>query len=109
MTIIEKFENYSNVGYAVVLLTPDDTCFLEGEGRETHSSRARQNVIFELGFFIGKLGRSRVCSLYRENVELPSDYSGVTYIPYDQSGAWKLIVARELKQIGYSVDLNLLA
>ena len=74
---------------------------------EQQKLRARQNVIFELGFFIGRLGRNRVCGLYTTNVEIPSDYSGVLYIPLDEHGAWRMSLAKELKAAGFPVDMNL--
>lgn len=103
-TIIEKFEAHSNVGFAVVLLTADD----EGKAKngEALQSRARQNVILELGYFIGKLGRDRVCPLYGKGVELPSDLSGVVYVPIDENDAWKFSLAKELRAAGYEIDLN---
>ncbi len=108
-TIIEKFEAHSNkTGYAVVILSPDDVGSLAGD-QEKVSPRARQNVVFEWGYFIGKLGRDRVSALHFENVERPSDYDGVLYIPFDTQGAWQILIARELKQAGYKIDLNLLA
>jgi predicted nucleotide-binding protein len=64
-------------------------------------------VVFELGYFIGRLGRNRVCALYLEGVEIPSDYSGVVYTKMDPSGAWRLEIAKELKAAGFSVDMNL--
>ena len=70
-------------------------------------ARARQNVVFELGYFIGRLGRNRVCALYAEGVEIPSDYSGVVYTKLDASGAWRLELAKELKAAGLPVDMNL--
>jgi predicted nucleotide-binding protein len=105
-TIIEKFEQNSDVVFAVVLLTPDD------EGRSKRDStipvndRARQNVIFEHGYFIGKLGRERVCAVYVAKVELPSDMAGVLYIAYDANGAWKFQLAREMQNAGLPIDLN---
>ena len=108
-TLIEKFEAHSEVAYAVVLLTPDD------EGREASTTtdeqaelapRARQNVIFELGYFMGNIGRQRVCALYREGIELPSDYEGIVYVPYDQAEGWKLELAKELSAAGLDVDMN---
>jgi predicted nucleotide-binding protein len=103
-TVIEKFEDFSNVHYAVVLMTADDLGGLAGGSAQ--SSRARQNVIFELGYFVAKLGRSRVCVLFQDGVETPSDFSGVLYVRLDQEGAWRLKMARELKTAGIKVDLN---
>ena len=104
-TVIEKFEDYSDVGFAVVLLTPDDVGAAKSEV-ENLKPRARQNVIFELGFFIGKLGRARVCALHKSNVEILSDFSGVVWIPLDEAGAWRLKLSRELKAAGLNIDLN---
>jgi predicted nucleotide-binding protein len=103
-TVIEKFEANSDVGFAVVLLTPDD------EGRAVGKDlkpRARQNVILELGYFIGKLRRARVCALYKGDIELPSDIHGVTWVRYDEAGGWRLELAKELKAAEIAVDLNL--
>ena len=103
-TIIEKFEQHAvEAGYAVVLLTSDD------EGREAGTQdelrpRARQNVILELGFFIGELGRGRVALLYEEGVELPSDIVGVLYLPLDAAGAWKTKLAREMHDADVGID-----
>ncbi len=103
-TIIEKFERNSDVSYAVVLLSPDDV----GEAKEkkdTLQSRSRQNVILELGYFIGRLGRSHVFPLVRGRVELPSDFHGVVYVAFDGDD-WKLRLVKELKQAGFDVDAN---
>jgi len=106
-TIIEKFVEYSEVGFAVVLLTPDDRGGTFSTTLENQVPRARQNVIFELGYFIGKLGRNRVCALYSPGVEIPSDYSGVLFIELDDRGAWRLSLAREMKAAGFKIDMNL--
>lgn len=105
-TIIEKFERHAQVRFAIALLTPDDTGSL-GSDVNTTLPRARQNVIFELGFFIGHLGRERVCALTKGDVEIPSDYSGVEYIPLEEGGRWKLQLVRELQAAGFDVDANL--
>ncbi|MDE0183819.1 MAG: nucleotide-binding protein [Caldilineaceae bacterium] len=106
-TIIAKFEEEAReVKYAVVLLTPDDEGRLGDSGAE-YSPRARQNVIFELGYFAGALGRRQVCALVKGEIEKPSDYDGVVYIPYNNSGGWKLSLVRELKAAGLDVDANL--
>jgi hypothetical protein len=102
-TVLEKFENNAMVGFAVVILTPDDLCVTDS----TRAPRARQNVIFELGFFFGRLGRRNVVALYREGVEIPTDVAGLAYILLDQHQSWKMMLARELKASGLDVDLNL--
>ena len=104
-TIIEKIERHAEVAFAVVLLTPDDIGGVVGNP-ETLKPRARQNVILELGYFIGRLGRAHVATLLKGDVEKPSDYDGVVYLAMDGGGAWKLQLARELKTAGLSIDLN---
>lgn len=103
-TIIEKFEEHSNVGFAIVLLTDDDLG--KAKKDENLNPRARQNVILELGYFIGKLGRNRVCPLYTKGVELPSDLYGLLYLEIDSSEYWKISLAKELKAAGYDIDVN---
>ena len=68
--------------------------------------RARQNVVLELGFFCGALGRSRVCALYKNDVELPSDFDGVVYISLDSANSWKFSLAKEMKAAGLKIDMN---
>ncbi|MET3229432.1 UNVERIFIED_ORG: putative nucleotide-binding protein [Burkholderia sp. 1263] len=102
-TIIEKFERHAQVGFAIVLLTGDD---VGGKNESNLHLRARQNVILELGYFIGRLSRARVCALYEAGVEMPSDIAGVGYVAFDQAGLWKYEVAKELRAAGYAVDLN---
>lgn len=104
MTIIEKIEHYSNdADFALVLYTACD------QGRGVHESnippknRARQNVVFEHGYLMAKLGRENVCSLVKGNIETPNDISGVVYVTMDEYGAWKNEVAKELKACGYSI------
>lgn len=103
-TIVEKIEQNADVGFAVALLTPDDEGHLlpDGEMRP----RARQNVVLELGYFMGKLGRGRVRALLKGDVEKPSDIDGVVYIRMDDPGSWKLELVRELKHANYDVDAN---
>ena len=105
-TMIEKFEDYADVGFAVVMLTHDDRGGEMATPCEEQQPRARQNVIFELGYLIGRLGRSRVCALYRPSVEIPSDYAGVLYVELDEKGGWRLELAKEMKAAGLSVDMN---
>lgn len=99
-TIIEKFEEYAkDVNFAVILLTADDRT--EGE-----KFRARQNVVFEMGYFMGALGRDHVMCLVQENVEIPGDTAGVVYTQIDKVGIWKYSLVKELKSCGYDVDAN---
>lgn len=104
-TIIEKFEEYSDVGFAVVLMTPDDVGRLADEDKSL-KFRARQNVVFELGYFIGKLGRMNVAAIVKGDIEIPTDINGVVYIGVDNSEAWKLLLAKEIKAAGFNIDLN---
>lgn len=97
-TIIEKFEEHAEVDFAVVILTPDDKGARKLDAQMY--DRARQNVIFEFGFFLGKLGRRKVVALLKGDLEIPSDYSGVVYIDYDNEEGWKLKLAREMKDAG---------
>jgi len=140
-TIIEKVEHYSDVGFAVILLTNDDaggstpdegydvlrqyystpnpTPSLSEKDRQVVSTesakfmveillrlkpRARQNVIFEFGYFIAKLGRNRVAALCKEEIERPSDIDGLLYTPLDQSGKWMKKLAREINAAGIEID-----
>lgn len=103
-TIFEKFGDVADtVDYAIVLMTPDDVGGLKGEA-EQHA-RARQNVVLELGFFIGKLGKHRVCALKVGDIEIPSDLFGVLYIAAEQ-GDWKQQLARELLAANIPIDGN---
>lgn len=107
-TIIEKFTDNSEVAFAIVLLSADDIAYNKKEQPESYRFRARQNVIFELGYFIGKIGRERVLALYEieNNIEIPTDYSGVIFVPFDKAGKWQFDLVKELKILGISVDAN---
>lgn len=104
-TIIEKIERYSNVGFGIVLYTPCDKGGL-ADNEEELKYRARQNVVFEHGYLIGKLGRKNVCAVVKGDVEKPNDISGVVYVAYSENDAWKIDVAKELKAAGYNIDFN---
>jgi hypothetical protein len=104
-TIIEKFETHAEVDFAVVLLTPDDEGNSAGTP-EQRKPRARQNVILELGYFVGRIGRARVCALHKGGIELPSDLAGLVYIPMDDHQGWRLPLAREIRGAGIKLDLN---
>lgn len=109
LTVIEKFEKHSDVGYAFILLTPDEVAYLKAETSKPDDQRkkeyrARPNVIFEFGYFVGKLGRSRVCCLYTGDVALPSDVHGMIYKKFGGSieeVAYGII--KDLKASGYAI------
>lgn len=101
-TIIEKLETHGNTSFAVILLTPDDVGSVATQADKL-KPRARQNVVLELGYFLGRLGRRRVAALVSDGVELPSDYSGVVYINLDDQGAWQFHLAKELRAAGLPI------
>lgn len=101
-TVMEKVEAHGQVGFAVVLLTPDDEGCAKGG---TPEPRARQNVLLELGYFLGRLGRDKVCALKRGTLEIPSDFAGVVWESMEGS-SWKQALGRELKAAGYEIDWN---
>jgi len=120
-TIVEKLEKYSDVGYAFVVLTPDDVTLSSDDflrklqsdeefriSEETFWSmitkRARQNVVLEFGYFMGLLGRDRVCCLYKGDIELPSDMHGIVYVPFKESiNECRDKIIKELKAAGYEI------
>jgi predicted nucleotide-binding protein len=127
-TIVEKLEKYSDVGYVFIILTPDDLGISKNEipiknkdtlgpfviatrkdliiPLENLKSRARQNVVLEFGYFMGLLGRDRVCCLYKGDVELPSDMHGIVYIPFkDSIEEIRLKIMKELKEAGYEIKI----
>lgn len=102
-TIIEKIEEYTDVGFGIVLYTPCDLGASQ-EKKDELKARARQNVVFEHGYLIGKIGRKNVCALVKGDIEKPNDISGVVYINMDESEAWKYQVAKEMKACGYKFE-----
>lgn len=105
MTIIEKIEHYSNdADFALVLYTACDYGYGVDEMNIPPKNRARQNVVFEHGYLMAKLGRKNVCSLVEGNIETPNDISGVVYVSFDQHGAWKIEVVKELRACGYAIN-----
>lgn len=109
LTVIEKFEKYSDVGFAFVILTPDEIAYLAAEEtlpdeHRDKERRARPNVIFEFGFFVGRLGRENVCCLHRGETRLPSDLSGLLYKAFQEDVeevAWD--ISKELRARGYEL------
>ncbi|TNB98431.1 nucleotide-binding protein [Pseudomonas jessenii] len=101
-TVMEKVEAHGQVDFAVVLLTPDDQGCAKGG---TPEPRARQNVLLELGYFLGRLGRAKVCALKRGTLEIPSDFAGVVWESMD-GDSWKRVLGRELEAAGHEIDWN---
>lgn len=104
-TIIEALERHSEVSFAVVVMTPDDFGGSKVDP-DTAIDRARQNVIFEMGYFTGKLGRQRVLALLKGGIELPSDLRGVVFVEMDSHKGWHRQVFRELQEAGFELDPN---
>lgn len=104
-TIIEKIESNTNVDFAIVIYTP---CDISGESKDKLEGRARQNVVFEHGYLMAKLGRDKVIALVKGEVEIPSDICGIVYETMDEKGAWKKFIADEMKSAGFEIDMNLL-
>lgn len=103
-TIIEKIEAYTDVGFAIVLYTPDDIGNDQAAASlGTLKNRARQNVVFEHGYLISKLGRDKVVPLVVGNVEMPGDVSGIVYVADTN---WQIDIAKEMKLAGYEIDFN---
>lgn len=107
-TLIEKIEKWTNVGFAIVIYNPCDLGALSTES-ENLRGRARQNVVFEHGYLMAKLGRQNTCALVVGDVEKPTDISGIIYIEYDKEKSWRNKIGKELQSSGYSVDLNRLS
>ena len=105
-SIIERITDYVHISFAIVLLSPDDLAYPKEETPAEAKYRARQNVIFELGYFLGRLGRQNVIVLYRKkkDFEIPNDYNGVLWIEYKSGWYFKLI--EELKACNFDVDAN---
>ena len=105
MTIIEKIERYSSdADFALVLYTACDQGRGEHERHLHPKFRARQNVVFEHGYLMAKLGRENVCALVKGEIETPNDINGVVYVSLDDGGAWKMAVAKELVVCGYQIN-----
>ncbi|KAF3984346.1 MAG: nucleotide-binding protein [Methylococcales symbiont of Hymedesmia sp. n. MRB-2018] len=102
MTIIEKIEKHSNVGFAIILYTPDDIGAASSD-KENFKKRARQNVVFEHGYLIGKISRDRVATVVKGDIELPNDISGVVYVGESN---WQIDLAKEMNEAGYDIDFN---
>ena len=105
IAILDKFEREAKkADFAIALLTPDDVGALTDEADDQLKPRARQNVIFELGYFIKALGREKVCLLLKGELENPSDLDGILYVSMNSSNEWKLELAREIKEAGLPID-----
>jgi len=106
MTIIEKIEYYTNeANFAIVLYTPCDKGRGALETKIQARDRARQNVVFEHGYLMAKIGRKNMCALVKGEIETPSDISGVVYTPLDSVGGWKQQLIKELKACNYKVNI----
>jgi predicted nucleotide-binding protein len=103
-TVIEKLEKYGDVGAAVILFSSDDLGKYNGDNE--YEPRARQNVIFEAGYFIGRLGRENTIILYEDGLRIPTDLGGYIYISLDEHKRWQVELAKDLKAGGLDIDLD---
>lgn len=106
--IVERFADYSDIGFAVVLLSPDDFAYAKDEAPTKRKLKPRQDAVFMLGFLLGKLGKSNVLAFYKEyeNFEVPTDFEGIKFTAFDDRDSWKLALVRELTACGYNVDAD---
>ena len=90
------------------MLSPDDSVYVKDESPTKRKLRPRQDVVFELGFLLGKLGKSNVLVFFREcaNFEIPTDFEGIKVAAFDDRESWKLALIRELTNCGYNVDAD---
>ncbi len=105
-TVIEQLTALGDVDYAVILMTPDDMGGLASAPPETYRPRPRQNVLLELGYFVGRLGRQSVGVLTAPDLELPSNLHGVLHTKLDEGGRWRFDLTKELRAAGLPVDAN---
>jgi len=98
-TIMEELEHWSTTcSFAFVLVTPDD---IGGDNETKSLRRGRQNVILELGWFMGRLGRENVIVIIKGDIELPSDFSGVLYLRYaNDVHEVAAEITRQLRDVG---------
>jgi predicted nucleotide-binding protein len=106
--IFQKFTDYPNPIYVIVLLSADEVAYEKDHSPETAQYRATQNVILELGYFIGKIGRERVLVLHEtvSNFEIPTDYRGIPFVPFDKVGGWISELVKNLTALGIYIDEN---
>ena len=102
----ELIQHSKGVQFAIVILSADDVARAEGEPQDQLRYRGRQNAVFEFGFLVRQLGKSKVFVLHEQGVEMPSDYGGVIYIPYDTTGAWKGLLAKAIGATGIPINIR---
>ena len=104
--IFDRFADYADVGFALVLLSPDIYVYPKGEEATKRKRVPKQDVILLFGFLLGKLGKDRVLAFYREspNFVFPIDFEGVKFAALDDRESWKRVLIRELVGCGYTVD-----
>lgn len=103
--LFDRFEDHKNIGFAIVVLNPDDIGETKIERCELRH-RVNQSLIFELGFLVGKLGWNRVCALYEEGIDIPASNEGIIYVQMDKEGKWKKTIAREIKTAELEVEAD---
>ncbi|MFH1560587.1 MAG: nucleotide-binding protein [Chloroflexota bacterium] len=104
----ELVKNTRNLAFAIVIMTADDEGRLKGEPKSELKDRARQNVIFEFGYLLRVLPRNKVYVLREHGLDMPSDFDGVFYIPYDEPGAWQMPLVKAVKAAGIPLNTKFL-
>ncbi len=104
--ILDNFTSYIDMKFAVVLLSPDDCVYPKDDKTTKSKLKPRQDIIFLLGYLLGKLGTQKVLVLFKErqNFEIPNDFEGIKFVAFDDRGSWKLALVRELTAFGYSIE-----
>ncbi|MCH9648596.1 MAG: nucleotide-binding protein [Deltaproteobacteria bacterium] len=98
-TVVERFENYASNAYVIVLLT--------AAGKDRKLAPPGANLLFQLGYLAGRLGRRQVTSIYEEDLQLPAECNEVLCIPMDEIGIWKFALTRDLEVAGFEMDRQL--
>jgi predicted nucleotide-binding protein len=107
--LVEQFASYSAVSFAVILLSPDEYTCTKGETVDKRRFRSGQDVIFELGFFVGRLGEGNVLALFKESAdfEVPLNHTGLLFAPFDEKASWKMRLLTALASSGFDVNTKM--
>jgi predicted nucleotide-binding protein len=103
--LVTSLEKNPDASFALVLLNHDDAVALKRSAADA-SAGVRSGIVFQLGYFVGRLGLKRVCVLYTGGAETFVSDHGIQFLPMDNGNGWQLLLARHLKRAGIEIDLN---